>query len=78
MSIVKEVADLKGTKNALETQVLLLQKQNADLVAALKSIELLAKSPFHRTPRTQVQMCSFFDDIVLPLVEPIIDQIEEE
>ncbi len=32
----KEIADLRGTKNALETQVLSLMQQNADLVAALE------------------------------------------
>ena len=36
-----EVADLKVTKNALETQVFSLQQQNADLVAALEATQKL-------------------------------------
>ena len=36
-----EVADLKVTKNALETQVFSFQQQNAALVAVLEEVKLL-------------------------------------
>lgn len=49
-----------------------------DLLKALEFIQSLAKSSYHRTPRTLIQICSFFDDIVLPAIEPSISQAKGE
>ena len=38
-----EVADLKVTKNALETQVFSFQQQNAEMLKALEEIEILGR-----------------------------------
>ena len=46
-----------------------LDQQIEVLVDALKAIQSLAQNPNHRTMRTQLQMCSFFDDIVLPITD---------
>ena len=48
-----------------------------DLVKALEYLQSLAKNSYHRTPRTLLQMCSFFDDIILPTIDKALAQIGE-
>ena len=58
-------------------QIRQLRKQNADLVKALETIQSIAKDPGHRTQRTQLQTCRFFDELILPTIEPALTQAGE-
>ncbi len=46
-----------------------LKQQNRDLRAALEAIQSIAKDPGHRTQRTQLQTCRFFDELILPTID---------
>ena len=52
-----------------------LQQQDCDLVKALEKIERIAKDPNVRTKRTMLQMCSFFDDTILPIIDEALAQV---
>jgi hypothetical protein len=69
---IKRIEKLEKRVEAL----LIIEKQNADLVEALEYLQSVAKSPYHRTPRTLIQMCSFFDDLVLPTIDKALAQVK--
>ena len=48
------------------------------MLKVLEWIQAIAKDPNHRGARTQIQMISFFDDVLLPDIEKIIAQVKGE
>ena len=56
--------------------LMIIEKQNRDLLAALEDIKSIAKDPGHRTQRTQIQTCRFFDELILPTIEQALALVE--
>lgn len=54
-----------------------LEQQKAALVEALEIIQAIAKDPGHRTNKTQLQTCRLFDELILPIIEPVIALVGE-
>jgi len=44
----------------------------------LEDIKLIAKDPGHRTQRTQIQTCRFFDELILPIIDKALALVKEE
>jgi len=53
-----------------------IREQNIMLVATLKEIQSIAKDPGHRTQRTQLQTCRFFDELILPTIDKALAQVK--
>ncbi len=53
-----------------------LESQKGAAVRALKVIQSIAKDPGHRTMRTQIQTCRFFDELILPTVDKALDLLD--
>ncbi len=51
-----------------------LEKENAAMVEALEAIQSIVKDPGHRTQRTLLQTCRFFDELILPTIDHALAQ----
>ncbi len=51
-----------------------LRRSQKTLLAALEDIKSIAKDPGHRTQRTQIQTCRFFDELILPTIDKALAQ----
>ena len=53
-----------------------LRRSQKALLDALESIQSIVKDPVHRTQRTLLQTCHFFDESILPTIEQALGKEE--
>ena len=70
------IGNLEGTCGTCHANACLIAAA-PEMLKALETIQSIAKDPDHRTQRTQLQMCRFFDELILPTIEPILAQVGE-
>ena len=69
---IKRIEELEQRVDAL----LVIEKQNTDLMDALENIKSIARDPGYRTQRTQIQTCRFFDELILPIIDKALALVE--
>ncbi len=55
-----------------------LRRSQKQLLDVLEIIQSIVKDPVHRTQRTQIQICRFFDELILPTIDTALAQVKEE
>jgi uncharacterized protein YqgV (UPF0045/DUF77 family) len=72
---VYEVVNQSGRKADVKANAALIEAA-PDMLDALESIQSIIKVSDHRTMRTQLQMCRFFDELILPIIESAFAQVK--